>query len=380
MTNCWVCVNQDEIGVYEFCGEYKGDLQPGCNTLGMDCCGACIVTQIISNRITENIVTSETKTEDNVFVRVSCAVQQQPKASRVKDCVYRLRNPRAQIESYVGDVVRGQVPNMTLEEVFINKDAIADAVGQKIKHSMADFGWSILQSLVVNVDPDQSVKTAMNKLEAANKQREASEITAEAQKVVRVRLAEANAESKFLQGQGISLQRAAIINGLRDSVGTEERELSPQMVSELLLITQYYDTLEKMADARGKTIFMPNGIETISETTRQIRAGIMGGGGASMGAPTSIKRTTPYVKPTYNVTVALSGRNSPGGSEGSDDFGFSASPKPTKKDKKKKHQAKPQPANTAQAAGPDIIVCNKCGQKVMSKFAAQHTQHCKGGQ
>ena len=240
----------------------------GCNTLGIDCCGACIVTQIISNRITENIVTSETKTEDNVFVRVSCAVQQQPKASRVKDCVYRLRNPRAQIESYVGDVVRGQVPNMTLEEVFTNKDAIADAVGEKITHSMADFGWSILQSLVVNVDPDQSVKTAMNKLEAANKQREASEITAEAQKVVRVRLAEANAESKFLQGQGISLQRAAIINGLRDSVGTEERELSPQMVSELLLITQYYDTLEKMADARGKTIFMPNGIETISETTQ----------------------------------------------------------------------------------------------------------------
>lgn len=171
--------------------------------------------------------------------------------------------------------------------------ASASATPQ-IKHSMADFGWSILQSLVVNVDPDQSVKTAMNKLEAANKQREASEITAEAQKVVRVRLAEANAESKFLQGQGISLQRAAIINGLRDSVGTEERELSPQMVSELLLITQYYDTLEKMADARGKTIFMPNGIETISETTRQIRAGIMGGGGASMGVRRHIARFTRF--------------------------------------------------------------------------------------
>jgi len=278
--NCCVCVQQDQIGVYEFCGSYKGTLQPGCNTLGLDCCGVCLKTQVISYRITESIVTCETKTKDNVFVRIGCAIQQQPQKDRVKECVYRLRNPQQQIESYVGDVVRAQVPSMKLDEVFEHKDAIAHAVGDKITHSMADFGWRILQSLVINVDPDQSVKTAMNTLQAAEKQRIASETTAEAQKFVRIKQAEAEAQSKALQGEGISMQRAAIVNGLKDSIGNGQ-PLDPGMISELLLVTQYFDTLEKMADSKGRTMFIPHGISNVADTARQIRAGVLGNGTGS---------------------------------------------------------------------------------------------------
>jgi len=418
--NCCVCVQQDEVGVYEFCGKYKGNLKPGCNTLGLDCCGVCMTTKVISNRITENVVTCETKTKDNVFVRVSCAVQQQPKADRVNDCVYRLRNPRQQIESYVGDVVRAQVPNMNLEEVFVNKDAIADAVGQKITYSMADFGWRILQSLVVNVDPDKSVKDSMNRLVAAEKQREAAEITAEASKLVFVKNAEAQAQTKALQGQGISMQRAAIINGLKDSVGTESRELSPQMVSELLLITQYYDTLESICNAKGKTVFLPNGIATVNDTAKQIRMGVLGKGGTAP-PPTSIPRTTPW----HPRSTSPASDDSAGGF---DDFGFGAEPPKAKPKSKKANKAptsankkKPKSANAANAGNdqvtcphchqtimkaflqkhnqhcpkapknkgqqppqqaqpgqPEIITCQKCGQKVMAKFYQQHMQHCQG--
>lgn len=376
--NCCVCVQQDEIGVYECCGKYKGNLRPGCNTLGLDACGCCYTTKVISNRITENVVTCETKTKDNVFVRVSCAVQQQPKADRVDDCVYRLRNPRQQIESYVGDVVRAQVPNMELEQVFVNKDAIADAVGQKITYSMADFGWKILQSLVVNVDPDKSVKDSMNRLVAAEKQREASEITAEARKLVYVRNAEAQAQTKALQGQGISMQRGAIINGLKDSVGTETRELSAQMVSELLLITQYYDTLESICNAKGKTVFLPNGIATVGDTMRQIRAGVLGRGGKSA-PPTSVPRTTPW---NPHSARHSSDSDSAGGF---DDFGFaegasanSTKPSSAGKQKKKKKAVAKSATNVVQQPNqPEIIVCEKCGQKVMSKFYQQHMQHCK---
>jgi regulator of protease activity HflC (stomatin/prohibitin superfamily) len=230
--------------------------------------------------ITESIVTCETKTKDNVFVRIGCAIQQQPQKDRVKECVYRLRNPQQQIESYVGDVVRAQVPSMKLDEVFEHKDAIAHAVGDKITHSMADFGWRILQSLVINVDPDQSVKTAMNTLQAAEKQRIASETTAEAQKFVRIKQAEAEAQSKALQGEGISMQRAAIVNGLKDSIGNGQ-PLDPGMISELLLVTQYFDTLEKMADMKGRTMFIPHGISNVADTARQIRAGVLGNGAGS---------------------------------------------------------------------------------------------------
>jgi len=221
----------------------------------------------------ENTTICETKTSDNVFVRVDVAVQQQPMTNRVNDAIYKLRNPLQQIDSYVGDVVRAQVPQMTLDEVFSNKDAIAAAVKDKIDDKMEEFGWRILQCLVVNVDPDQGVKNAMNAIESARRHKDAAETTAEADKFVLIRNANAEAESKALQGQGIARQRAAIVQGLRDSIGASEA-MDPERVSELLLITQYFDTLEKMSSNKGQTIFVPHHAGS-SDVSSQIRDGVL---------------------------------------------------------------------------------------------------------
>ena len=162
---------------------------------------------------------------------------------------------------------------LPFQKVFSNKDAIAAAVKDKIDDKMEDFGWRILQCLVVNVDPDQGVKNAMNAIESARRHKTAAETKAEADKFVLIRNASAEAESKALQGQGIARQRAAIVQGLRDSIGTKE-SMDPERVSELLLITQYFDTLEKMASNKGQTIFIPHNSGG-SDVSSQIRDGVL---------------------------------------------------------------------------------------------------------
>lgn len=267
-------------GVYERCGAYQGVVKPGCTFLGPDLCGVCIDNKLISTRVTESITKCETRTKDNVFVRIDCAVQQMPKEGKIKEVIYKLRTPSQQIDSYVADVIRAKVPVMSLDEVFQNKDAIADAVNEKLKEQMEDFGWEILQALVINVEPDRGVKAAMNKVETARKERAAAETRAEADKYVSIKAAEAHSESQALQGLGIARQRDAIVQGLRNSVGADT-SLDAQVVSELLLITQYFDTLEKMSAAPGNTIFVPYGVGAVASVAKQIRSGVMepGSGG-----------------------------------------------------------------------------------------------------
>lgn len=272
--NCCVQMSQDQLGVSEKFGKFSGELQPGLNFLGLDCCGICITTRAMSSRVVENVTTCETKTKDNVFVRIDCAIQQQPKPDRIMDAIYKLKTPKDQIESYVADVVRAQVPLMKLDEVFANKDAIALAVGEKLTRAMEDFGFSILQSLVVNVDPDQNVKLSMNAIEAAKKNKTAAETKAEADKFVKIKAAEGERDSKALQGEGIAKQRAAIVQGLKDSIGADTSQMTPEAVSELLLITQYFDTLEKIAHSKANTVFVP---QMDGNSAGAIRDGIMQG-------------------------------------------------------------------------------------------------------
>ena len=208
-------------------------------------------------------------------VGVDCAVQCQPRAAKIKDAVYKLRNPVQQIDSFVGDVVRAHVPKMDLDEVFSNKDSIADAVEEKLADQMEEFGFQILQALVINVEPDRKVQKAMNAMETARRMRIASETKANADHFVKVKKAEAEAEAKALQGQGIARQRAAICQGLKDSIGTESAELSAARVSELLLITQYFDTLEKMSDEKGTKIFIPHSIGALEDVSAQISRGVL---------------------------------------------------------------------------------------------------------
>lgn len=188
----------------------------------------------------------------------------------------------AQIESYVSDVVRSQVPKMSLDESFEKKDDISDACQEQLCKNMAAYGFQIHKALVTELQPDKEVANAMNAINTQKRLREAALMAAEAEKHRIVKAAEAAADAQHLQGQGIARQRAAIIDGLKDSIcsGTDEK-LSSDKVSELLLITQYFETLRDIgANSKAQTVFVPSGAGAVSDIASQIRNGVLQGSAA----------------------------------------------------------------------------------------------------
>lgn len=216
----------------------------------------------MSLRILQLDVPVETKTKDNVFVKVAVSVQYHVRINKVYDAFYKLSNPDSQITSFVFDVVRAEVPKMILDDVFEKKDTIAIAVKNELAELMTDFGYDIIKALVVDIEPDAKVKTAMNEINEQQRLRMAAEQKGEAEKILKIKRAEAEAESMRLSGQGIADQRRAIIDGLKQSIDEFQQGVpgtSAMDVMNLVLVTQYYDTLKEIgSNDRSNTLLLPS--------------------------------------------------------------------------------------------------------------------------
>ena len=236
-------------------------------------------------RLQQFKVEVETKTKDNVFVKVLVSVQYQVLPTKLYEAFYRLQKPGDQITSYVFDSVRSQVPKMNLDDVFEKKDEVADAVKRELSTIMNEFGYTILKALVTDVDPDPKVKSAMNDINAAQREQVAAQARGEAEKILKVKQAEAEAESKALQGKGIADQRKAIITGLQESVEAFKEGVegaTAKDVMALVLMTQYFDTLKDIgAQTRSNTILLSHSPAAMPEFMQQIQNAVLIGNEAS---------------------------------------------------------------------------------------------------
>lgn len=214
----------------------------------------------VNLRIQQLDVIIETKTKDNVFVKMKVSVQFKVLQEKVYDAFYKLEYPHDQITSYVFDVVRAEVPKLILDDVFERKDDIAIAVKRELNEAMTTYGYEIINTLVTDIDPDIQVKNAMNRINAADREKTAAEYEAEAQRIRIVAKAKAEAESKRLQGQGIADQRREIARGLVESVEVLNNVgINSQEASALIVVTQHYDTLQAIgADTNSNLILLPN--------------------------------------------------------------------------------------------------------------------------
>ena len=221
----------------------------------------------LSLRIQQLDVVIETKTKDDVFVRLKVSVQFKVIKDKVYDAFYKLDNPHDQITSFIFDVVRAEVPKLILDDVFLKKDDIAIAVKNELQEAMTEYGYNIIKTLVTDIDPDQQVKEAMNRINASEREKVAAQFEGEAQKILIVEKAKAEAESKRLQGQGIADQRREIARGLEDSVKVLNGvDINSQEASALIVVTQHYDTLQSVgAEANSNLILMPNSPQAGSE-------------------------------------------------------------------------------------------------------------------
>jgi regulator of protease activity HflC (stomatin/prohibitin superfamily) len=239
------------------------------------------VVRRLSMKVQQFDVQVETKTQDNVFVQIPVSIQYKVIPDAVEAAFYKLTDPVKQIESMVYNVVLGHVPKMKLDDTFLNQADIANDLRDNLDASMKEYGYSIVKVLISDIVPDQKVKAAMNDINAAQREREATVSRAETNKMLLVKQAEAEAESKRLQGEGIANQRKAIITGLKDSVEDFAKTVpgsTPQDVMQLVLMTQYFDTLKEIAaNDHTNTILVPHSPNTLTDIYGQIRNAIIAG-------------------------------------------------------------------------------------------------------
>jgi len=274
---CCVKVEQSTVAMKERFGRFDEVLEPG-----LHCLPWIFGSQIggyLSLRVQNLDVRCETKTKDNVFVTVIASVQYRALLEKSVDAFYKLSNTREQIQAYVFDVIRACVPKMNLDAVFEQKNDVATAVEAELEKAMTNYGFEIVQTLIIDIVPAETVKKAMNEINAAARMRVATQDKAEAEKILQIKRAEAEAESKYLSGLGIARQRQAIVDGLRESVlafsdnvpGTTAKD-----VMDMVLVTQYFDTMKEIgASSKSSAVFIPHGPGAVRDVAGQIRDGLL---------------------------------------------------------------------------------------------------------
>uniref|UniRef100_A0A6N2KSZ0 Band 7 domain-containing protein n=1 Tax=Salix viminalis TaxID=40686 RepID=A0A6N2KSZ0_SALVM len=308
---CLVQVDQSTVAIKETFGKFDEILDPGCHFLpwflGSQLAGH------LSLRVQQLDVRCETKTKwagliyrmnlvkALVYIYIDtgltlypilsysvafntqqccqCCIYQYVPADKASDAFYKLSNTRSQIQAYVFDVIRASVPKLNLDDVFEQKNEIAKAVEDELGKAMSAYGYEIVQTLIVDIEPDEHVKRAMNEINAAARMRLAANEKAEAEKILQIKRAEGEAESKYLSGLGIARQRQAIVDGLRDSVlGFSENVpgTSAKDVMDMVLVTQYFDTMKEIgASSKSSAVFIPHGPGAIRDVATQIRSGLL---------------------------------------------------------------------------------------------------------
>ncbi|XP_073278098.1 hypersensitive-induced response protein 1 [Primulina huaijiensis] len=270
-------VDQSTVVVKEQFGKYDNVLEPGCHCLPW--CLGYQMAGTLTLRVQQLDVRCETKTKDNVFVTVVASIQYRALAEKAADAFYKLSNTKEQIQAYVFDVIRASVPRLELDSVFEQKNDIAKAVENELEKAMSAYGFEIVQTLIVDIEPDAQVKRAMNEINSAARMRVAANEKAEAEKILQIKRAEGEAESKYLSGLGIARQRQAIVDGLRDSVLAFSESVpgtSAKDVMDMVLVTQYFDTMKEIgASSKSSAVFIPHGPGAVKDIATQIRDGLL---------------------------------------------------------------------------------------------------------
>ncbi|MCC1483451.1 SPFH domain-containing protein [Winogradskyella immobilis] len=257
LASAFFIVKQQTAAVIERFGRFQSIRQSG---LQMKIPLVDRISGRLSLKIQQLDVIIETKTLDDVFVRLKVSVQYKVIKDKVYDAFYKLDYPHDQITSYVFDVVRAEVPKMKLDDVFVRKDDIAIAVKSELNEAMMTYGYDIIKTLVTDIDPDAQVKEAMNRINASEREKIAAQFEGDAARILIVEKAKAEAESKRLQGQGIADQRREIARGLEESVEVLNKVgINSQEASALIVVTQHYDTLQAIGgETNSNLILLPN--------------------------------------------------------------------------------------------------------------------------
>ncbi|MCH2021428.1 MAG: SPFH domain-containing protein [Saprospiraceae bacterium] len=265
-------VKEKSAKIVQRLGRFNRILHPGINF--------CIpilesIAGTVNLKVQQLDIHIETKTQDDVFVKLQVSVHVQIMKNKVQEAFYELDDPYGQISSYIFDTVRAEVPKLDLDDVFSRKDDIATAVKTELSEHMDKYGYRIVQTLITDIDPDAMVKESMNRINAAKRNKEAISEDAEGRKIAKIKDAEADKESKRLQGEGVADQRLAIIKGFADSVedfSNTLQDVSPIEIMQFVLLTQHYDTIKDIGE-KNSSIIVPYSPGNLQNLQQQLMEG-----------------------------------------------------------------------------------------------------------
>ncbi|KAI3847692.1 hypothetical protein MKX03_009641 [Papaver bracteatum] len=267
-----VKVHRMKVAVKENFGEYEKVLDPGCHCVPW-CTGSRIVGHV-NLRVQELDLRCEAKTKDNVFVTIVASIHYRALPEKAEDAFYKLSNTRGQIQAYVFDAIKSTVPKLMLNEVFEQKYDVAKAVDEQLETALAHYGYEIVKTLIVDIEPDEKVKIEI--IDAARLRFAATE-KAEAEKMLLIKRAEAEAEAKYRSGLGIAWKRQAVFDGLANTLlrfSASVPEISSKDVMDMILTTEYLDTMKEIrAHTESSAEVMPHGTGAIRDVVTQIRQG-----------------------------------------------------------------------------------------------------------
>jgi len=268
-------VNEKSYGVVQRWGKFTRILAPGANMLAWPC---ETIAGTVSTKLQQLSIKNEAKTKENVFVTLTIAIQFVVDTEHIQLAFYSMENPQKQMTSFVEDALRSIVPTLELEHLFMEKEKISFEIKESLSKKMASYGYTITDTLIIDIEPEASVKAAMNKINEAKRLREAAEYQAETEKLVRVKQAEAEAETKRLQGVGVAAQRKAILGGLQEGVEGLSKAIgvSSDETMKYTMLTQYFDMLKDIGTSPNKsTIFIPHIPGAVGSLSDQLRGAMM---------------------------------------------------------------------------------------------------------
>jgi regulator of protease activity HflC (stomatin/prohibitin superfamily) len=233
-------------------------------------------------RTRQSDFTIDAKTKDNVTVtmkisaqyKISCYNGGRPEESGIWRSYYVLANPVKQMGSYLIDALRSSVPKYSLDEVYDKKDSIARDVNETVNELMVSYGYDIVNTLITDIALPKDVETAMNKINAAQREKEAAQSLAEAEKIKVVTEATAKAEAAEQAGKGIALQRMAIAKGIASSIDTIQKAgMTNEEANKMFMYTQWVDMMEEFAKSgKASTVVLPNDFQEANNMFDQLLA------------------------------------------------------------------------------------------------------------
>lgn len=273
-------VGQNTVLVIEFLGRFSRVMTAGLN-----------FKIPILERIAEKITLRQQNfalhgfypSKDKVIVDISTNLiyAVSPESESIKKYSYSLSNRSDSIGAIIENSLRTYIAKETHEGILEKKEELAMHIRTDVEKQFSDWGMSIYSFQITGVSFPETITRAMSEVVASEQLKKAAENKGEATKIQAVKEAEAQKETKRLQGEGIALERKAIAEGLKSSIqiveGAGATKQSTSEIMSILILTQYLDTLKGIgAGSNSKVIFMDSNINKTNDLTQQLIGALEG--------------------------------------------------------------------------------------------------------